>query len=71
VHGRDAWADVGLMVQGNHLQVYSNGTLRLDEELPQTLSGLHLQFQTDKGDMIRLDDCLILGGYPASTGSSR
>ncbi|MEO8608599.1 MAG: TIR domain-containing protein [Chloroflexota bacterium] len=60
-HGREVWADVGIRLTDKHLQVYINGALRLDEMLPQVLSGLHLQFQTGAGDVIRLDDCLILG----------
>jgi hypothetical protein len=60
-HGRDAWADVGLLLDGDHLQVYANGTLRLDENLPQALSGLTLELQTEVGGVIRVDDCVILG----------
>ena len=69
-HGRESWVDVAIALNDDHIQVYTNGVLRLDEILPQELSGLHLQFQTPKAALIRIDDCLILGSYPDSTGSS-
>jgi len=59
-HGRSAWVDVGIILDGDQLRIYANGRLRLDETLPERLTGLRLEWETNTGDAIRLEDCLIL-----------
>jgi hypothetical protein len=58
-YNRNRWEDVSIIAVGDRLQIYRDGQIRFDEQLPVLTPAGGIFFETRDVDIMRFDDVLI------------
>ncbi len=58
-YNRNRWEEVDISFIGDRLTIYRDGQIRFEETIPNSPAAGGLIFQTQRDDILRLDDCLI------------
>ncbi len=71
VYSRNRWDDLSISFIGDRLQVYRDGVNYYEGTIAGSPASGGISFQTQRGDVIRLDDCLITETAASSNASAR
>ena len=68
---RNRWEDVNISFIGDRLTIYRDGVSRFEETIPDSPAAGGIYFETGRGDVLRLDDCLITETAATSNAGAR
>jgi serine/threonine protein kinase len=58
-YNRNRWEDVNISFIGDRLVIYRDGQSRFEETIPNSPAAGDIIFQTQRDDILRIDDCLF------------